>query len=166
MVVPTKVFFTRGKGVHKDQLVSFEMALRNAGIAPFNLVYVSSIMPPDANIVSRDEGLAALRPGEIVYCVMAKNTSNEPNEIISAAIGLAVPQIHDKQHGYLSEHHCVGLSEKQCGAYAEELARTMLDTIMQKQGGNILKTSNISIAAETDEEGNWTTVVATAVFVC
>jgi arginine decarboxylase len=42
----------------------------------------------------------------------------------------------------------------------------MLDTIMQKQGGNILKTSNISISSETDQGGNWTTVVATAVFVC
>ena len=166
MVVPKKVFFTRGRGVHKDQLVSFEMALRNAGIAPFNLVYVSSIMPPDADIISRDEGLASLRQGEIVYCVMAKNASNEPDQTISAAIGLAVPQIHDKQHGYLSEHHALGMTEKECGAYAEELARTMLDTIMQKQGGNIVKTSNTSISAKTDKNGNWTTVISTAVFVC
>ncbi|HJJ34614.1 MULTISPECIES: pyruvoyl-dependent arginine decarboxylase [Methanocorpusculum] len=166
MVVPAKVFFTKGRGVHKDQLVSFEMALRNAGIAPFNLVYVSSIMPPDADIVSREEGLACLRPGEIVYCVMAKNASNEPDQTIAAAIGLAVPKIHDRQHGYLSEHHCFGVSEEACGEYAEELARTMLATILEKEGGDIVKTSNISIAAETDTNGSWTTVVATAVFVC
>jgi len=166
MVVPSKVFFTRGKGVHRDQLVSFEMALRDAGIAPFNLVYVSSIMPPDAEIISRDEGLACLNPGEIVYCVMARESSDVPNLRISASIGLAVPQIHDKQHGYLSEHHGIGMSEKKCGEYAEKLAKTMLDTIMQTSGGKILKTCNISIESETDAEGNWTTVVATAVFVC
>lgn len=166
MVVPAKVFFTRGRGIHRDRLVSFEMALRNAGIAPFNLVYVSSIMPPDADIVSREKGLTYLKPGEIVYCVMAKNASNEPNQTIAAAIGLAVPKIHDRQHGYLSEHHCFGISEEACGAYAEELAKTMLATIMEKEGGDIVKTSNISITAETDKNGNWTTVIAAAVFVC
>ncbi len=166
MVVPGKVFFTRGRGVHKEELVSFEMALRNAGIAPFNLVYVSSIMPPDAEIVSREEGLACLNPGEIVYCVMARESSNVPCQKISAAIGLAVPAIHDRQHGYISEHHCIGMSEKACGEYAEELARTMLYTIMQSSGGKILKTSNISIEADTNEDGTWTTVVSTAVFVC
>ena len=44
--VPTKVFFTKGVGVHKDKLASFELALRNAGIEKCNLVYVSSILPP------------------------------------------------------------------------------------------------------------------------
>ena len=57
MAVPEKVFFTKGTGVHKDKLVSFEMALRNAGLAPYNLVTVSSIMPPDAEIITREEGL-------------------------------------------------------------------------------------------------------------
>ncbi|HJJ66696.1 MAG TPA: pyruvoyl-dependent arginine decarboxylase, partial [Methanocorpusculum sp.] len=28
MFVPSKVFFTKGVGVHKEKLVSFEMALR------------------------------------------------------------------------------------------------------------------------------------------
>ena len=54
MVVPEKGFFTRGCGGHKDKLVSFEMALRDAGLAPYNLVTVSSIMPPDAEIISRE----------------------------------------------------------------------------------------------------------------
>ena len=55
MFVPSKVFFTKGVGVHKEKLVSFEMALRDAHVSPFNLVTVSSIMPPQAKIVSREE---------------------------------------------------------------------------------------------------------------
>jgi pyruvoyl-dependent arginine decarboxylase (PvlArgDC) len=29
-MIPKKVFFTKGVGVHKDQLASFELALRQA----------------------------------------------------------------------------------------------------------------------------------------
>ena len=97
---------------------------------------------------------------------MARESSNVPDLKISVAIGLAVPRIQDRQHGYLSEHHSIGMSEKACGEYAEELARTMLATIMQTSDGTSLKTSNISIEADTDADGNWTTVVSTAVFVC
>jgi len=42
-MVPKKVFFTRGVGVHREKLASFELALRGAGIAQCNLVLVSSI---------------------------------------------------------------------------------------------------------------------------
>jgi len=31
-MVPSKVFFTKGVGVNKDKLSSFELALRSAGI--------------------------------------------------------------------------------------------------------------------------------------
>ena len=55
--VPSKVFLTKGVGRSKDQLTSFELALRDAGIEPFNLVTVSSIFPPGARLVSRNEGL-------------------------------------------------------------------------------------------------------------
>ncbi|HEX3001150.1 MAG TPA: pyruvoyl-dependent arginine decarboxylase [Methanoregula sp.] len=46
MYVPKEIFFTKGVGVHKDRLASFELALRKAGIEKCNLVYVSSIFPP------------------------------------------------------------------------------------------------------------------------
>ena len=32
-----------------------------------------------------------LKPGEIVFCVMARNATNEPNRLIAASIGCAVP---------------------------------------------------------------------------
>ena len=39
-LVPTKIFFTKGVGTHKDELHSFERALRDADIEMFNLVQV------------------------------------------------------------------------------------------------------------------------------
>ena len=38
--VPKKIFLTKGVGKHREKLSSFEMALRSAGIAQFNLVRV------------------------------------------------------------------------------------------------------------------------------
>ncbi|MCY4379839.1 MAG: pyruvoyl-dependent arginine decarboxylase, partial [Candidatus Dadabacteria bacterium] len=56
-MTPTKAFVTKGVGKHKKKLSSFELALRDAGIAQFNLVKVSSIFPPGCQLVSRKQGL-------------------------------------------------------------------------------------------------------------
>ena len=55
-MVPKKVFFTKGVGHHKHELQSFELALRNAGIEKSNLVSVSSIVPPNCKIITREKG--------------------------------------------------------------------------------------------------------------
>lgn len=123
--VPKKMFFTKGVGYHKEYLQSFEMALRDAGIAEYNLVTVSSIFPPNCKRVSKDEGKKMLNPGQVVFCVMARNSTSEPNRLIAASIGLAQPA-DANNYGYLSEHHPFGETEQKCGEYAEDLAATML----------------------------------------
>ena len=89
LYVPKIIFFTRGKGIHKDYLTSFELALRDAEIADLNLVSVSSIKPPHCKIVSRQEGRKYLLPGQVVFTIMARSATNEPNRLIAASIGLA-----------------------------------------------------------------------------
>lgn len=177
-MIPKKVFFTKGVGIHKDKLASFERALRDAGIEKCNLVCVSSIFPPGCQIIPREEGLKQLAPGQITFVVMAKNETNEPNRLISAAIGLAVPS--DKStYGYLSEHHAFGETSKKAGEYAEDLAATMLATTqgiefnpdtaweereqVYKASGKIYKTTNICQSGEGNKDGMWTTVIAAAV---
>lgn len=91
-MIPAKIFFTKGVGVHKDRLASFELALRNAGIEKCNLVYVSSIFPPNCRMINKEEGLKLLKPGQITFCVMARSETSEPNRLVSAAIGVAVPK--------------------------------------------------------------------------
>jgi arginine decarboxylase len=166
-MVPKKVFFTKGVGVHKDKLASFELALRTAGIEKCNLVYVSSIFPPECKIISRAEGESILRPGQITFCVMARNQTNEPNRLISASIGLAIPA-ENENYGYLSEHHAFGETEGKSGDYAEDLAATMLATTLgiefdadknrdeRKQeyitSGKIIKTKNTSQSTQGNKE--------------
>src|SRR3989344_1263726 len=126
-MVPKYVFFTKGVGRHKEELGSFEMALRDAGIEKFNLVTVSSIFPPGCKIVPRAQGLQMLNPGEIVFCVMYELRSNEPNRLMAASVGLGLPA-DSNQYGYLSAHKAFGETEEKAGEYAEDLAASMLAT--------------------------------------
>ncbi len=179
-MIPQKVFLTKGFGVHKDKLSSFEVALRSAGIEKCNLVYVSSILPPKCQFISKTEGLKLLKPGQIAFCVMAKNNTNEPNRLVSSAIGIAVPK-NEEHYGYIAEHHTFGETAKESGDYAEDLAATMLATTLgvpfnpdqawdeRKQvyiaSGHIFKTRHICQSAEGKKKGLWTTVIAAAVFI-
>ncbi|WP_298983325.1 pyruvoyl-dependent arginine decarboxylase [Caldilinea sp.] len=179
-LIPRKLFLTRGVGIHKEKLTSFELALRDAGIAQFNLVRVSSIFPPHCQIVSKEEGLKLLQPGEIVFSVIAEMSSNEPGRRIAASIGVARPADHDK-YGYLSEHHSYGQTEKEAGDYAEDLAATMLATTLginfdankdynerkeqYMMGGEIVDSTSITMATTAAPGGVWTTVISAAILI-
>jgi arginine decarboxylase len=179
-VIPKRLFFTKGVGRAKHELQSFELALRDAGIEKFNLVSVSSILPPGCPIVTPEEGLKELVPGQIVFCVMARNSTNEPNRMVAASIGCAVPA-DGSQYGYLSEYHTYGANAEYAGHYSEDLAATMLATALgipfdaeqdwderedqYKMSGKIVKSFNVTKTAEGDKNGLHTTVIAVAVFV-
>ena len=180
MFVPKRVFFTKGVGIHKEELTSFELALRDAGIEKFNLVQVSSIFPPAAKIVPKTVGLKKLSPGQIVFCVMSRLTSNEPRRLLAASVGCAIP-MDRKLYGYLSEHHSYGQSDNVAGDYAEDLAAAMLASTLgieldenlgwdekkeiYRISDKIVKTSNITQSAIVKSDGKFTTVVAAAVLV-
>jgi arginine decarboxylase len=179
-MIPSKMFFTKGVGVAKEQLMSFEMALRDAGIEKFNLVSVSSILPPRCQRVTKEKGLECLKPGEIVFCVMARNATDEPNRLITTSIGCAVPA-EENQHGYLSEHHPFGETDEKAGDYAEDLAATMLATTLGikfdsnsdwdekekvfKMSDKIVRTINTTQSAQGNKDGFWTTVISAAIFI-
>jgi len=179
-IVPKKVFFTKGVGKHKHQLQSFELALRDAEIEKFNLVSVSSILPPGCQVIPKEDGLRYLVPGQIVHLVMARNTTNEANRMVAASIGCALPA-DGTHYGYLSEHHVFGENADMAGHYSEDLAATMLATKLgipfdaekdwderenlYKMSGKIVKSFNVTKTAEGDKGGLFTTVIAAAVFV-
>jgi len=179
-MVPKQMFLTKGMGKHKEKLTSFEMALRAAGIAQYNLVKVSSIFPPGCKIITRERGLKHLSPGEVVFCVMSENSTNEPHRLLASSVGLAIPK-EKESYGYLSEHHGFWQKEDDAGDYAESLAAQMLATTLgvefdenaswdeQKEyyriSDKIVKTTNITQTAIGDKNGLWTTVITAAVFI-
>ena len=176
-LVPRRLFFTKGVGTHKEELRSFELALRDAGIEKANLVHVSSILPPRCKIVSRTQGLKELTPGGITFCVLARCSTNEPRRLIVASIGCAIPSDRN-QYGYLSEHHAYGQTEKEAGDYAEDLAAAMLASTLgiefdedkswderkeiYRISDKIVRSSNVT--QSNIVKTGWSTVVAAAVF--
>ena len=166
MYVPSKVFLTSGIGIHKDKLTSFELALRDAGISPFNLVKVSSIFPPNAKLISREEGLKELKYGQIVHCVMSEISTSEPERLITSSIGISIP-IDSTLHGYLAEYSNTGIDSVKSQEIAKNIAEEMLLTLFSDTKGknHILSTKSISKSAYGDKEGKWTTVISTAVFI-
>ncbi len=160
-LVPRKVFFTKGVGVHEDAFLSFELALKDAGIKDFNLVRVSSIIPPNCKVIEKEKGLSELRQGQIVYCVMAKMTSNSAGKTVYASIGAAIPD-NTKLNGYLVEDHgCCESDSMDTGKHAKDSAVYLLETSYDVMAA--VKT-NVAVKADV-EEGKYTTVVAAAIFV-
>jgi arginine decarboxylase len=179
--IPRMMFFTKGVGKGKEKLSAFESTLRDAGIERFNLVHVSSIFPPACKRIPREEGLRQIAPGQVVFCVMARSETNEPNRLLAASIGLALPAETRRMYGYLSEHHSFGETDSKAGDYAEDLAATMLASTLgidfdpdtawderekiYKMSGKIVHTTNITQSAIGDKNGLWTCVLAAAVFI-
>jgi arginine decarboxylase len=179
-MVPSKLFLTKGVGKHRERLTSFELALRDAGIASQNLVRVSSIFPPHCKLISRKEGAKYLHPGEVVFAVVAETSTREPHRLIASSIGVAIPADRST-YGYLSEHHSYGETEDQAGDYAEELAAEMLATTLNVEfdsdrswdekkevyrlSNKIVRTANITQSAVGSKRGLWTTTIASAILI-
>ena len=177
MFVPREMFLTKGVGRHREKLASFEEALRDAGIASLNLVSVSSIFPPKCKIIPRERGAAKLRPGQIAFVVIARQETNEHGRLIASSVGVAIPKDR-RMYGYLSEHHSYGENDSEAGDYAEDLAASMLATVLGvefnpneawdakeqtfKISGKIVSTRNCTQSA-VGRRGLWTCTIAASV---
>jgi arginine decarboxylase len=178
MYVPTQLFFTKGVGTHREKLTSFELALRDAQIACYNLVRVSSIFPPHCEEISVEEGLRQLQPGQIVHVVMSESATAEPNRLVAASVGVAIPR-DQGMFGYLSEHHSFGQTAKASSDYAADLAAEMLATVLGVEfnpesswdekrelwriADVIYRTKAVTATAVGHPDGLWTTVVAAGI---
>jgi arginine decarboxylase len=143
-------------------------------------VRVSSIFPPECKLIGRKEAMAKLSPGQVLYAVIAESATNEPNRLIAASIGVAIPRDRSR-YGYLSEHHSYGETDQKAGDYAEDLAAQMLATTLGVEfdpeaawderkenwriSDEIVTTRNVTQSAIGDKDGRWSTVVAAAVLV-
>jgi arginine decarboxylase len=155
-LVPKKVFFTSGVGVADDPLLSFEYALRDAKIEKFNLVPVSSIAPPNIKIIDIDEGLKYLKAGQIVFCVLARFTSNEKDKEIFSSIGVALPK-DKKYNGYFTEYHGYYTGKEE--GYAKNMAKNMLRSMYNIEISREFEIFKKAIVRD------YTTVVSAAVFI-
>ena len=178
--IPKNIFLTKGTGVHKEKLASFELALRDAGIASYNLISVSSILPPNCEIIDKNTGNEMLHPGQVVPVVLARSESNSPSTLVSSGVGIAIPRDRN-DYGYLSAHHTTDMDANQMEDYVEDLAAEMLATTYGLQfdpdaswdekrelwniDDRIVETKSIVEISSTDSSGKWITVVCAAVLI-
>ena len=179
-MVPKRIFFTKGVGKHRERLTSFEFgAARRRHRRPESgagfLYFPAQLQAPCPQ--GRRQ---YLHPGEVVFAVVAENSSREPHRLLASSIGVAIPADRNT-YGYLSEHHSYGETEDAAGEYAEELAAEMLATTLnvefdpdrswdeKKQiyrlSNKIVRTANVTRSAVGDKRGLWTTVIASAVLI-
>ena len=98
----TKVSVTAGAAEGGTALNAFDNALLVAGIGNINLIKVSSIVPPDVDIVD----LPRIKPGALVPTAYAAMTSTTPGQTIAAAVGYALP-VDRTKNGVIMEFHDV-----------------------------------------------------------
>jgi arginine decarboxylase len=129
-------------------------------------------------LISKKEGMEIIRSGQVTFTVLSRLETNEPNRLIVASVGVAIPQDRNT-YGYLAEYEEYGVTDEKAGDYAEDLAASMLASTLGVQfdvnaafderkqqwkiSGKIVRTTNITQSAEGDKNGLWTTVVSAAV---
>ncbi len=79
--------FFKGYGCDDFELVAFDKALQDAGIGDYNIVKVSSILPPNC----AESKLINLATGSVLYTAYSKMILR-PNEYGSTAVAYATPK--------------------------------------------------------------------------
>jgi arginine decarboxylase len=94
MMVQNPNIFSLVKGAEEGntKLNSFDNALLKAGVGDTNLVRMSSIIPPNCSLVDHID----LPKGALIPIAYAAITSENPGEVISAAIGVGLPENPDE----------------------------------------------------------------------
>ncbi|MDP9821775.1 pyruvoyl-dependent arginine decarboxylase [Nocardioides massiliensis] len=88
-------------GTGRTPVSAFDDALHKAGVADFNLIRLSSVVPPRSDVVVSDEPLP-MEHGDRLYCVYAAGHAELRGESTWAGLGWA----YDEDHGGLFvEHH-------------------------------------------------------------
>ena len=94
---------SEGIGMGPTQLSAFDQALVTAGVANFNLIYLSSVLPPNSTIIETKAGEVPEGGwGDRLYVVMAQQRTSQRNEEAWAGIGW-IQDAKTKQ-GLLVEH--------------------------------------------------------------
>lgn len=152
----TCVALTHGSGTGGSPLNAFDNALRDGGIADFNLIKVSSIVPPGVPVMRlRHRAQPISGEGLMVPTIYVELTSDEVGAELAVAVGAGIPR--SVGAGIVFVASCEGSREQ-----ASSLVSEMVGEGMERKGtpaGKIHVASASTVVREP-----WTTVLAAAVF--
>ncbi len=134
-------FLTCGSGIADTELLSFDRALRDAGIENYNLVKISSILPSKV----KKADIINLPFSSVLYIAYASFISNKKGKLISAVCGVALPE-EENEIGMIMEWS--GYGEKKRG---EDEVRKMLEMAMGDRNIKIKKIEIVSVEKKVQE---------------
>lgn len=121
---------SRGSGSGSTPLAAFDAALRAAGVADFNLVRLSSVIPPHVTVAIDPPGTGVARGrGDLLFCVYADAYAVEPGT--QAWAGVVWSQHEDPAVGGLFAEH-VGDSR---AVVERDLQLTMQEMVLAREPG-------------------------------
>lgn len=109
-----EIIITYGTGCGNTKLSAFDSALNSAGIANYNLIKLSSIIPKGARVLVRKFRAKKGEYGNKLYVVIASKVESEQGKTACAGLGWFL----DREHkGVLVEH--VGSSKQEVAKLIE-----------------------------------------------
>lgn len=121
-----KVSLTKGVSEGPTKLNAFDNALLDADIGNVNLIPVSSMLPPNTQVIP----MPKLKPGEMTNCVLSHQYSDNPGDEISAVIAFAQAE----EMGCVIETSGINRTLKQL----KEEAKFMAEYMIEKRGLEII----------------------------
>ena len=123
-ILPKKYIIRSSVGKSDHSLGAFDDALLRAGVGNYNLIKVSSILPP-ACVFEEEITLAR---GALLPSAYALIFSADVGMTISAAVAVGIPE-DPSMNGVIMEHSAVASGEK-----TENIVRTYARQAMQARG--------------------------------
>lgn len=152
-ILPKNYYITSGIGKDVDKLVAFDNALISANISNFNLVKISSILPPNCtktNFVRSQLGSPLLT----AYGTISSNISGTT---ISSAIAIGIPK-SETDIGVIMES-----SGFESAKITEERVRNMVKKAMKNHKIDCVDIVSSSVECVVDENGIYSTCISAVV---
>ncbi len=140
---PSKFFFVKGSSEGYMPLNAFDGALMKAGIGNTNLLKMSSIIPPHCQEIEP----SPLPQGALVPVAYASITSQQPGEVISAAVAAAFPEDED-QAALIMEYAAKGSKEE-----VEATVTKMAEEGMKMREKKIKSIKSVAVEHEVESCG-------------
>ncbi|MEM4663258.1 MAG: pyruvoyl-dependent arginine decarboxylase [Candidatus Diapherotrites archaeon] len=116
------IIITAATGTGNTELSAFDNALWNAGVANYNLIKLSSIIPPGSRIVIKKPDLKPEEYGQRLYVVLSEQRVSKRGQVACAGVGW---YLLEDGRGVFVEHHGTSVKkvEKQLIKSLQDLAR-------------------------------------------
>lgn len=141
-------------GIGRTTLSAFDHALLGAGVADFNLLLLSSVIPPASRVRILDgrEHPLAGEHGDKLYCVLAAAYAVEPGQQAWAGLGWVVDE--ESGRGLFVEHSATSEAE------LDRLITESLGDLVEHRGGGYGEVRQLHASASYDDRPACALVVA------